>query len=569
MDFSNNNLLYFSSVAVGSFLVKTLVDQYSTLPFDYIYASIEVYSYDEAYNYLMYWLMKQRFDRNKHRLIASTSLTSGLDWWARDDENDVDLDDEDGDEGELAALAAECTDAVTNTRPLLWTPSSGTHYFKYKGRWLALTREVEERGAQWMTRTEKLRVSCLGWDTSILKQLMAEARLTFSQKENGKTVIYRGTMGPYGDEWVWTRTTSRPARPLSTVYLDESHKRNFLADVQRYLLPSTRKWYSDRGIPYRRGYMFHGPPGTGKSSLAFAAAGYLRLNVYILSLGSRRLTEDGCVQMFQKLPRKCLVLLEDVDSYDIASKRKSSKEEDKESNKDDIETKNEMTLSALLNLLDGVAAQEGRVLIMTTNHLELLDPALVRPGRVDYKILFKLADRDLTKKMFCNFFSDAPTELRGLQDEKGLGGEDPHLQELSDAFADKIPDNSFSPADIQGYLLQNSSAPEVAIDGAAEWVVKRLEEIRVQAEEEAKAKKAAKEKAKRDAEKKAKEDAKGDAKDEEKSDEKSDADGDTKGDADKQSSDDEKREEKGEEEKGEEKAEDNKPNGETTKTEAT
>jgi chaperone BCS1 len=587
MDFSNNNLLYFSSVAVGSFLVKTLVDQYSTLPFDYVYASIEVYSYDEAYNYLMYWLMKQRFDRNKHRLIASTSLTSGLDWWARDDENDVDPDDEDEENSELAALAAECTDAVTNTRPLLWTPSSGTHYFKHKGRWLALTREVEERGAQWMTRTEKLRVSCLGWDTSILKQLMAEARLTFSQKENGKTVIYRGTMGPYGDEWVWTRTTSRPARPLSTVYLDESHKRNFLADVQRYLLPSTRKWYSDRGIPYRRGYMFYGPPGTGKSSLAFAAAGYLRLNVYILSLGSRRLTEDGCVQLFQKLPRKCLVLLEDVDSYDIAGKRKNSKEEDKES-KDDAENKNEMTLSALLNLLDGVAAQEGRVLIMTTNHLELLDPALVRPGRVDYKILFKLADRDLTKKMFCNFFSDAPTDQRGLQDEKGLGAGDPHLEALSDAFADKIPENSFSPADIQGYLLQNSSAPEVAIEGAAEWVVKRLEELKVQAEEEAKAKKAAKEKAKRDAEKRAKEEAedeakdnaKGDEKDGAKSDEKSDTkddakdiarkseEGDSKGDANGDSKEDADKE-PSEEKKREEKITDDKPklpNG--TKTEA-
>ncbi|KAJ0415443.1 BCS1 N terminal-domain-containing protein [Aspergillus carlsbadensis] len=570
MDFSNNNnLLYFSSVAVGSFLVKTLVDQYSNVPFDYIYASIEVYSYDEAYNYLMYWLMKQRFDRNKHRLIASTSLTSGLDWWARDDENDVDPDDEEDENSELAALAAECTEAVSNTRPLLWTPSSGTHYFKYNGRWLALTREVEERGAQWMSRTEKLRVSCLGWDTAILKQLMAEARLTFSQKENGKTVIYRGTMGPYGDEWVWTRTTSRPARPLSTVYLDESHKRDFLADVQRYLLPSTRKWYSDRGIPYRRGYMFYGPPGTGKSSLAFAAAGYLRLNVYILSLGSRRLTEDGCIQMFQKLPRKCLVLLEDVDSYDIAGKRKNSKEEEKESNKDDIETKNEMTLSALLNLLDGVAAQEGRVLIMTTNHLELLDPALVRPGRVDYKILFKLADRDLTQKMFCNFFSDAPTDQRGLQDEKGLGGDDPKLQALSDAFADKIPENSFSPADIQGYLLQNSSAPEVAIAGAAEWVVKRLEEIRIQAEEEAKAKKAAKEKAKRDAEKKAKEakdDAEDDSKDEAKDDAKEDAEkksedgangdanGDTKEDAAKQSSEENSK-------KGDEKKEGEKPNG--------
>ncbi|KAL3457573.1 BCS1 N terminal-domain-containing protein [Aspergillus heterothallicus] len=455
MNMNSQDLFYFSSVAVGSFLVKTLVDQYSGVPLDYLYSSIEVYSHDEAYNYLLYWLMKQRFDRNKHRLIASTSLTSGLDWYGRDEEKDVDLCDDDIDDDGVAP-AAESSDAVANTRPLLWTPSAGTHYFRYSSRWLALTREVEEHGAQFMTRTEKLRISCLGWDPAILKQLMGEARVSFSQKENGKTVIYRGTMGPYGDEWVWTRTTSRPARPLSTVYLEEAQKRNFLADVQRYLLPSTRRWYSDRGIPYRRGYMFYGPPGTGKSSLAFAGAGYLGLNVYILSLGSRRLTEDGLVQLFQKLPRKCLVLLEDVDSYEVAAKRKSGDSDDK-SDKDlstRDENKNEMTLSALLNLLDGVAAQEGRVLIMTTNHLDRLDPALIRPGRVDYQIKFKLADRDLTRKMFCNFFSDAPTDQRGLDDGNGEAARDSPLWELSGTFADKIPENTFSPADIQGFLLQ-------------------------------------------------------------------------------------------------------------------
>lgn len=52
-----------------------------------------------------------------------------------------------------------------------------------------------------------------------------------------------------------------------------------------------------------------------------------------------------------------------------------------------------MSLSALLNVLDGVASQEGRVLIMTTNHIEKLDAALVRSGRVDKKVEFRLADR--------------------------------------------------------------------------------------------------------------------------------------------------------------------------------
>ncbi|KAL4900268.1 hypothetical protein BDW74DRAFT_162346 [Aspergillus multicolor] len=460
MDFnSQKNLLYFSSFAVGSFVFKALVDQYGGIPLDYLYSSIEVYSHDEAYNYLLYWLMKQRFDRNKNRLIASTSLAAGAgDWFgSRDDEGEMDISDA---EDEDDADAGSANDAIANTRRLLWSPCTGTHYFRYAGRYLALTREVEERQVQMMTRTEVMRISCLGWDPSILKQLMAEARVCFAQKENGKTVIYRGTKGPYGDEFLWTRTTSRPARPLSTVYLDEEAKQNFLADLQRYLLPSTRRWYSDRGIPYRRGFMFYGPPGTGKSSLAFAAAGYLGLNVYILSLGSRQITEDGLVQLFQKLPRKCLVLLEDVDSYEVASRRPEETSEPKG------EAKNEMTLSALLNLLDGVAAQEGRVLIMTTNHLQRLDPALIRPGRVDYQIKFHLADRELTKKMFWNFFSIA---------DKPSAEEAP-LRALTDSFADKIPEDMFSPADIQGFLLQSSTSPEIAIERADAWVRQKIEQ---------------------------------------------------------------------------------------------
>src|SRR5207248_6473926 len=134
-------------------------------------------------------------------------------------------------------------------------------------------------------------------------------------------VIYRGTKGAGDSEMSWVRSMSRAPRPLSTVALDEFKKRVFINDVKQYLHPSTRRWYANRGIPYRRGYMFHGPPGTGKSSLAFAAAGVFRLAIYIVNLNSKTLTEDGLAALFQTLPRKCIVLLEDIDAAGMTSKR--------------------------------------------------------------------------------------------------------------------------------------------------------------------------------------------------------------------------------------------------------
>ncbi|KAE8167699.1 BCS1 N terminal-domain-containing protein [Aspergillus tamarii] len=487
---SFGKFFYFSYFAVGSYLAKSLLDQVGSLPLDFLYSTVEVQSHDDAYNYLLFWLTKQRFNESKNRLIASTSLTSGLNNFG-DDSDDGKFDDMlDAD----TSTDTEWKASLSNTRQLLWSPSEGIHYFRYGGRCLALTRQIEERGAMLYTRTDKLRISCLGWDASILKQLLLEARVEYSQKENGKTVIYRGAKRSYDNDFYWARSTARPARPLSTVILDHEEKTAFIQDVQQYLHPSTMRWYSDRGIPYRRGYLFYGPPGTGKSSLAFAAAGFLGLNVYILDLNATQLTEDALAQLFQELPRRCLVLLEDIDTNEVTSRRSDESKKKRKGN-------NKISLSALLNTIDGVAAQEGRVLVMTTNHPENLDPALIRPGRVDYQIEFKLANRNLMIQMFQNLFrvvlpsidshlEDIDTNallltstaekvpLLPATDHVPSRPESPEvdMEQLAATFAEKIPELTFSPAEIQGYLLCHKSSPLDAIAHVESWVEKSLDE---------------------------------------------------------------------------------------------
>lgn len=138
---------------------------------------------------------------------------------------------------------------------------------------------------------------------------------------------------------------------------------------------------SNRGIPYRRGYLLYGPPGTGKSSLSFAIAGYFKLKIYIVSLNSPAMNEENLSTLFTDLPKQCVVLLEDIDTAGLTHTR-DSKPETSEDPKSLItrlpgasaivptappqtNSSGRISLSALLNILDGVASQEGRVLIMS------------------------------------------------------------------------------------------------------------------------------------------------------------------------------------------------------------
>jgi mitochondrial chaperone BCS1 len=122
------------------------------------------------------------------------------------------------------------------------------------------------------------------------------------------------------------------------------------------------------GIPYKRSYLFYGPPGTGKSSLAQAVAAEIMFSICFVNC-SDRINDFNFNKLLNTAPKQSIILVEDVDS--IFSERKNA------------DHNNQLTFSGFLNAIDGVRSQEGRIIIMTTNYKERLDPALLRPGRVD------------------------------------------------------------------------------------------------------------------------------------------------------------------------------------------
>lgn len=458
---------------------------FSGLVDTYLMSSIRIRTDDEIYNMLIFWVVAQKFSQNNRRVIASTTINSKSSL--------IDYNSESDDEEDDYNLAQK----RKRQKMLQYTPTYGTHWFWYKGRPLFFERSEMAKSSPALVAAEKEEfiISCYGRDPAILKDLLDTAREAYSKKDEKKTIIYRAQLNARYDAW-WRRSMSRSSRPLSTVILSDKVKQELVDDIADYLSPGTRKWYANRGIPYRRGYLLYGPPGTGKSSLSLALAGHFNLPIFIMSLTSPQATEENVSTLFDKLPRHCVILLEDIDAAGLTLSREAIEGDDDAADApaDEVIATGgaQISLSGLLNVLDGVASQEGRVLVMTTNHLERLDKALIRPGRVDMIIKYGLADADTTAGVFRAVYAPySGEETLEIEKSSGAGGMSvekvkAEIDALAKVFADKIPPDEFSPAEIQGLLLRHKRDPQGAIDSIDSWVQEARREQRVRKDKEAK-----------------------------------------------------------------------------------
>ncbi|PWZ01156.1 hypothetical protein BCV70DRAFT_199523 [Testicularia cyperi] len=291
-------------------------------------------------------------------------------------------------------------------------PGPGTHWFRYKGVWMRLTRERDGKmvdlstGAPWETVT----LTTLFAYAHLFPQLLDEARQLALASTEGKTVIYTS----WGPEW---RPFGQPrrTRELGSVVLGKGKKETIVGDVKRFL--ERGSWYAERGIPYRRGYLLHGAPGSGKSSFITALAGHLDFNICLLNLSERGLTDDKLNHLLSNAPDRSILLLEDVDAAFLG--RQQAAEDGYQAS---------VTFSGLLNALDGVASGESRIIFMTTNHIERLDPALIRPGRVDMIAELGDAEKEQVEELMIRFYR---ATLREQRMKKALNTSDKPSQQSS------------------------------------------------------------------------------------------------------------------------------------------
>ncbi|KAK5001177.1 Complex III assembly protein translocase and chaperone [Elasticomyces elasticus] len=313
-------------------------------------------------------------------------------------------------------------------------PGQGKHIFRYKKAFIAVNREritksFDTNGEPF----ESVTLTTLYAHRHVFEELFQEAHALSVQNMEGKTVVYTSKMA----EWLQSGQPKRK-RPFDSVVLEQGLSEKILKDVREFL--NARNWYLDRGIPYRRGYLLFGPPGTGKTSFVQALAGELDFSIAMLSLSERGLTDDRLNHLLTNVPPRTLVLLEDADAA-FSNRRQADS---------DGYNGPTVTFSGLLNALDGVASAEERIIFMTTNHIDRLDEALIRPGRVDMTVRLGEATEWQMEQMWDRFYADADPE----KTRKALFMEKARQTGLM---------GSVSTAALQGLFLYNKDDAEGAI----------------------------------------------------------------------------------------------------------
>lgn len=260
-------------------------------------------------------------------------------------------------------------------------PEYGTYYLLYQRRLMTVEHQKESHPDVNRGRPmHSIRVQIwLCWDRKALLEILEEARARYEENQSKRIESFRADS--YGD---WTGTMIG-ARPITSVFHPPELIEDLLEDVETFL--RSKAVYDELGIPYRRGYLLAGPPGTGKSSLILAVASHFGMPIYLVPLSGAAMTGERLAWMLLNCRKPSLVALEDVDCLKVATSRDSNASDG-------------LTMADLLNVVDGIGASEDRVLFMTANRPESLDAALTRAGRVDRKFFVGYARDDELRRFY-------------------------------------------------------------------------------------------------------------------------------------------------------------------------
>ncbi|KAL5412884.1 hypothetical protein PMIN04_009662 [Paraphaeosphaeria minitans] len=296
--------------------------------------------------------------------------------------------------------------------------------------------ESKRDSETYWVRNFVIRISTPGWSKALLERFVNCVSAAKAVDPN-TTVLFEtnpenSQFGRGSQPWKYRL---RASRPLETIDLDDNVKSDLIADIDRFMDESRSKC------------------------------------LYIMSLNEVE-NEKYLKKLFGSPHKDDFLLLEDIDCAGIVREnmrgegKKASVPNDKDANtplQQATEGNLGISLAGLLSAIDGLP--DGVVLVMTSNKPETLEQALIRPGRIDKQVFFGNVNHAVAKSIFVRMYQD---DSNASGSQKGLPAT--RLDELGNTFASRIPNLQLTPAEIQGFLIEHSSAPETAIADVDPWV---------------------------------------------------------------------------------------------------
>lgn len=294
-------------------------------------------------------------------------------------------------------------DTTLRGSELALIPAPGHHWFWRARRpfWVWFYRSSESKATS-QRRIESLTFQTVGRDQKILKDFVGEVVACHHCKRRSSSYLYL-----YDDGWDYVAAYS--PRSLESVLLKPGEKEHLMQDLQRFR--ASRARYRRLGVPYHRGYLLYGPPGTGKTSLVSAIGAKFGMSIYVVNL--TEMNDRTLKSAMNSVPENSIILFEDIDCMKAGNRRpdlpvfKAAQVATATGDTNTASDRGGVTLSGLLNVLDGFHAPSNVVFVMTTNAVDALDPALLRPGRIDYKLYLGEAAKSQKGELYRRFFPEA------------------------------------------------------------------------------------------------------------------------------------------------------------------
>jgi len=277
-------------------------------------------------------------------------------------------------------------ETVSKYRKLFYKQEPNIFTIKYKGKRLFFSKDKKElEHATDFRSMLNFHYSISAWrGQKIIKELMEDLTTSYNKTLNeGKINVYTTIQDD------WRISNKKYVKTIDKVILNGDTKNFIVKDLNQF--KEDKAWYKNVNITYKRSYLLYGPPGTGKTTLAQAIASYCERDICCLNLNSIQ-SDTMLISLFSKIPDNTVLVIEDIDC--VFKKRIPTSKDIK------------ITFSCLLNCLDGIISKDNIITIVTTNHIENLDEALIRAGRMDVQLEIPLAQTQEVNEYLTLFYSE-------------------------------------------------------------------------------------------------------------------------------------------------------------------